>query len=210
MTLAFSTIFPKGKPRLEGKQTLFIEKIWSSLLSENLIGVSLEDYEESMKEHVRLFGDPWDANKKGFVRPKIHTIRRDEMDRWKQGNKIHMAVRNRTPDRFQFAPVVTCSGIETIKIQWFNYRKGSLITVNENVLNDDQKLQLAINDGFESIKDFELWFNEDFTGKIIHWTPFRYDPRSIEVNDATIVKASEDVRKCDCWLKNESCKCQTK
>jgi hypothetical protein len=207
MTLAFSTIFPKGKPGLEGKETLFIEKIWSSLLIDPLIGVVLEDYEESMKEHVAMFGDPWDGNKKGFVRSKIHTIRRDEMDRWKQGNKIHMAVRNRTPDRFQFAPVVNCTGIETIKIKWF-YGVGNSLKLcrvfvgskeigcgvwnkhheSNPIFTGNELVELVKNDGFDSIQDFFAWFNEDFTGKIIHWTPFRYDTRSIEVINEQIIK----------------------
>ena len=77
-------------------------------------------------------------------------------------------------------------------------------------LKPEEIQKLSLNDGFDSCEDFFAWFNEDFSGKIIHWTPFRYDPRSIEVNDATIVKAPADVRNCDCWLENESCKCQTK
>ena len=34
--------------------------------------------------------------------------------------------------------------------------------------------QLAINDGFESLKHFFEYFNEDFEGKIIHWTDLKY------------------------------------
>jgi len=33
---------------------------------------------------------------------------------------------------------------------------------------------LAKNDGFEGIEDFFKWFNEDFKGKIIHWTNYKY------------------------------------
>jgi hypothetical protein len=33
---------------------------------------------------------------------------------------------------------------------------------------------LATNDGFDTVDEFFQWFNEDFTGKIIHWTDLKY------------------------------------
>lgn len=33
---------------------------------------------------------------------------------------------------------------------------------------------LALNDGFESVKQFFQWFNEPFVGKLIHWTDSKY------------------------------------
>lgn len=33
---------------------------------------------------------------------------------------------------------------------------------------------ICLNDGFDSIHDFLLWFNKDWEGKIIHWTDFKY------------------------------------
>lgn len=41
-------------------------------------------------------------------------------------------------------------------------------------IEKDKMLQLAQNDGFDTIEEFFEYFNEDFTGKIIHWTGLRY------------------------------------
>jgi hypothetical protein len=48
------------------------------------------------------------------------------------------------------------------------------IVVDGNCLNKNISEQLAINDGFETVEHFFRWFNEDFSGKIIHWTDLRY------------------------------------
>jgi len=48
------------------------------------------------------------------------------------------------------------------------------IQVNDKQLNYIEIEQLAINDGFDSLKDFMHWFNVDFEGKIIHWTKLKY------------------------------------
>ena len=34
--------------------------------------------------------------------------------------------------------------------------------------------KLAINDGFEDYFNFMYFFNESFSGTIVHWTDFRY------------------------------------
>jgi len=34
--------------------------------------------------------------------------------------------------------------------------------------------RLAENDGFNTASDFLEWFDHDFTGKIIHWTDYKY------------------------------------
>ncbi|GHT36694.1 hypothetical protein AGMMS49574_28830 [Bacteroidia bacterium] len=52
--------------------------------------------------------------------------------------------------------------------------------VKTKVKVDDRELGLleieamAINDGFDSLQDFLLFFEGGFKGKIIHWTRFRY------------------------------------
>lgn len=122
--------------------------------------------------------------------PKIHTIRDDKKDRWKTGKNIDFFVNVRKPDMFRFAPTVPVVSTQGIKIK---YTKSSndtdLIYVEVFGVNDwkclgtynpktknyfGNLLQLAQNDGFDTIEDFFNWFNEDFTGKIIHWTDFKY------------------------------------
>lgn len=33
---------------------------------------------------------------------------------------------------------------------------------------------LATNDGFDSVSDFLTYFNDHFTGQIVHWTNLKY------------------------------------
>ena len=48
------------------------------------------------------------------------------------------------------------------------------VNIDGKWLDDSQIEKLALNDGFDSVKDFFNWFSEDFVGKIIHWTDARY------------------------------------
>ena len=34
--------------------------------------------------------------------------------------------------------------------------------------------RLAVNDGFDGLKEFFQFFDRDFSGKIIHWTTQKY------------------------------------
>lgn len=130
--------------------------------------------------------------KKQFAEPilngqKIHTIRQDQHHRWSNGKHIHMATGVRTKNYHCFNETV-CTGIEYIFMTWSNSR-GLEISIGQDELCDtylysyDLK-KLAYNDGFESLEAFENWFIEAiksqpngqdyFSGKIIHWTDFRY------------------------------------
>ena len=51
------------------------------------------------------------------------------------------------------------------------------VKVDGELLGKSQIKELALNDGFASQEDFFDWFKQDFTGKIIHWTPLRYPQR---------------------------------
>ena len=109
-----------------------------------------------------------DKIKKGI---KLHTIRKDEHKRWKEGMKIHFSTGSRTPQYNNFKTGV-CKGIQSIEIR------------NRNIYIDDRELPLlsdkvewlAVNDGFDSIEDFWAWFDQysPFTGRIIHWSDIRY------------------------------------
>jgi len=41
-------------------------------------------------------------------------------------------------------------------------------------LPGEEVLMVAINDGFDSLKDFFNYFSTNYNGKIIHWTDFKY------------------------------------
>lgn len=104
---------------------------------------------------------------------KIHTIRRDQHERWKPGMKIHFTMNHRTPDQFQFADVIPLDGKERIRIRWSDGRLMAVL-INERFASFAEMEKLAENDGFDSLEEFFNWFNEDFDGWILHWTPFRY------------------------------------
>lgn len=103
---------------------------------------------------------------------KIHTIRYDEKNRWKAGNIIHFATGIRTKNYNCFRHGF-CQSIQQIKIK---HKVDFYITIEidgKNLLKEEIE-QLAKNDGFDSVQDFFEWFNEDFEGRIIHWTEFKY------------------------------------
>ena len=161
MTLGFSLFWKNCKP------TFFIERIIKSLPEATTrdIGIALD---------MNLF----DMVMFDVVEPKIHTIRKDSKDRWKAGKLIHFVVRNRTPNRFQFAPVVKVKSIQLIEIEKLNYTatwwRDYIVSVDGKRLTANDIARLAINDGFEDVESFFEYFNGDFTGKIIHWTDFKY------------------------------------
>lgn len=106
---------------------------------------------------------------------KIHTIRQDKPNRWKPGMLIHFAKGVRTKNYINFQ-MGQCFSMQKIEIKYFQHGLGENVTVSI----DGRKLQqsevetLARNDGFDSFVDFFNWFNQDFEGKIIHWTDFKY------------------------------------
>lgn len=178
MTLSFSTTWPK---HMGGGPTHFVEKIWEGLeITEN-------EYDTWLGEDGiinREMGGNFNLGYPNEWRPKIHTIREDKHDRWRAGMKIHMAIGNRTPNRFQFAPTLVCMGVQEIVItekimtvyDCIKLNDGRVFTiqVDGKHLPMHRITDLAINDGFDSVDQFFQWFNEDFEGKLIGWTDFKY------------------------------------
>ena len=88
-----------------------------------------------------------------------------------------MVVFNRTKNRFQFAPVLECKAVQEIQIVYdlqeeCDYARS--VYVDGDELYEKEIEKLALNDGFDSIPHFFQWFNDDFKGKIIHWTELKY------------------------------------
>lgn len=167
MTLSFST-------QINGVSNYFVEKILS--------GIDPLSLRHELPDVV-------DYNVFTKCQPKIHTIREDKKDRWKAGNNVHFVINNRTKNRFQFAPVLKVKSVEKIRFQWFNRsandennpflwtvkNRSVRIFINERKLLDANEIvQLAQNDGFALVSAFFNYFGSDFTGKIIHWTDYSY------------------------------------
>lgn len=168
MTLSFSQKFPDKSP------TYFVEKIINGIQLNNLAHIDILNVDSKMRYSLR--------DKFGELAPKIHTIRADPKNRWREGIYIHFVINNRTKNRFQFAPILPVKKVQRIVIEWkecelygkkepFCWIDGKCICAGFDATN--WRL-LARNDGFESTDDFFRWFRSDFTGKLIHWTDFSY------------------------------------
>jgi len=168
-----------------GGETLFMEKILKGYpFQDSDIRDEWLGADGTINYHL---GDSlkWDVFSNPDLEPKVHTFRSDSKDRWKEGNLIHPAINNRTPQRFQFAPTIKCTGVQKIQIDhapgfvqvfidgaWFGDAFHHGLDDIYNITNDLETL--AINDGFDSVEQFFQWFDKDFSGKIIHWTDLRY------------------------------------
>ena len=183
MTLSFSQQWPKYMPdHMAGQNTLFPLKVLECI-EENYPAEMHAFKMKSFFNYSRFRG--YDSPEAEELNPKLHTIREDKSDRWKPGTQIHFVINNRSKNRYQFAPVLECKGIQIIEIfhdlghaeihidgQFYGevYRHG-LDDIYQHT--DDLEL-LAKNDGFLSVDQFFAWFKKDFTGKIIHWTGLKY------------------------------------
>ncbi len=126
---------------------------------------------------------PWgkstDFKRKILEGSKIHTIREDPHGRWRSGKHIHHAhgVRTKNYDCFLEND---CISVQSLHINYYdldpNRQKVEVIIDGEKVyeIHDEWLEELAINDGFGSVDNFFKWFDSDFHGKIVHWTPFKY------------------------------------
>lgn len=161
MTLAFSA-------QLNGKKTFFPHRILSGLETKQII-VFRQWYSLCYKVDYS----------KEIINDKLHTIRQDEKNKWKAGNLIHFVINNRTKQRYQFAPVIKCTNIQHIEISYWYNKKTQLfdlpmVVIDNRELTKKQIEILAQNDGFDNAKEFFLYFNTNFKGKIIHWTDLMY------------------------------------
>lgn len=186
MTLPFMQKFPKAIPGIGGKETYFIEKIYTSI-GDTVRSIVVPRCDMKIPYKIRVVEPKElveciekDLVYSGKFHPKHHTIRKG--NRFKKGDKIHMVINNRTKNRFQFAPVLEVKSVQKIFMTDYNNLE---ITISKRdpffyYLYYKDKEQLALNDGFESYKDFEAFFlhamkkEHEFSGQIIHWTDLRY------------------------------------
>ncbi|AQW92951.1 hypothetical protein [Elizabethkingia anophelis] len=171
MLLPFSTI-------INNKPTYFVEKIWAgfALNQVDTSGVKLEHIDRAYYE---AYGDsPFDYE--SDFKPKLHTIRRDNYDRWKSGVLIDYFINARKKNMFRFAPRVPVVSKQRIFMTYLpQCGLGFRVSINGRQLAEDEVEQLAFNDGFEAVEDFEDYFiaqmeNDEYSGKIIHWTNLKY------------------------------------
>ena len=189
MTLGFST-------KIDNKPTRFPEKIWQSLMQD--VGLTDKVYYKWHGEGGILDYNMGNTYDDGLfdIHPKKHTIRFMTPERASQwiGKKIHFVIGNRTPQRFQFAPLINVTGIQKMN---FKFNVGHIeIEIDEEVWAEvfhhgfddvyeytSDLLELAKNDGFEDVESFIKYFNphqiQDGLKKgkfpyLIHWTDLKY------------------------------------
>ncbi len=172
------------KTSINGKPTNFVEKIIVGLYRNGIIDdlagrIAVKKYFDFIKKPI-----PELCLYKSI--PKIHTIREDKHERWKVGNIIDFYINNRTKQAFRFAPRIPVVNVQEIKIYWFGNSRELIFSKTSNkydnveVVIDNKSLsikeieRLVMNDGFDNVADFFSYFNEDFKGKIIHWTKINY------------------------------------
>lgn len=176
------------KQQINGKSNYFIQRIWNGLHKE-LGDDYFQLYDTFLNQHHELFERGWDDDFHDVVMPKIHTIREDAKGRWGYNNDIHFVINNRSPQRFQFAPVIKVKSIQKIEIIWFeskhpvegNYAVHNpkenlfaLIKIDGRQLGHHTMHDIAVNDGFDNVDDFFLYFNKSGKYNLIHWTDKKY------------------------------------
>ncbi|WP_316821830.1 hypothetical protein [Pedobacter gandavensis] len=165
MKLSFGTV-------INDQPNYFIEKIWKGLTN---VSVHMEkEYYRYLQRHLEKFGRSWDGDQyTEFLEPKIHTIRKDTEDLWHPGMEIVMVIDKDGAEEFQFAAPLTCQSIQKIRMDQ-NGRGGIQIRIDDRLLSEPEGHQFAVNDGFQNTEDLYAYFKQDFAGKLIHWTSFRY------------------------------------
>lgn len=174
------------KTNIKGKPTFFVNKIWAGLIDKKIA----TNYDDFFNESPEMQSVGYTAGL-SFT-PKIHTIREDKKNLWKNGMMIHFFINARQPNMFQFAPSINLVSMQDIEIKYVSiYDSGGrfakpFVKIDGVIIYDvagngsDEMLKLARNDGFNGIHEFFSYFNKDFKGKILHWTDFKYQSCLIE------------------------------
>jgi hypothetical protein len=153
------------KTEIHGKPTMFVEKILKNFIKTEFF------YDKNTDMYECGILDFYYCIDKAI--PKIHTIREDKKNRWKVGMMIDFFIAVRHKNMYRIAPrvpVVSEQKIEFKSVDDNHY----CIFIDDRILTEKEIIQLSVNDGFDTVEDFLNYFDNDFTGKIIHWTDFKY------------------------------------
>lgn len=144
---------------INGKPTLFINKIWQSLLMDD-VEMNANEFSKKFDQLLAIIGN----DIIGSIPPKKHTIRKTD-SKVVSGTELELSMKD-----FIFTPKIKCISTQLIVIN----SNGRNITVSGKSLGDEEIEKLISNDGFDSENEFWDYFKTPFIGKIIHWTELRY------------------------------------
>ena len=188
MILPFST-------ELTGNKTYFPEKILAGLRNRHDVKYikplheRVTPIENFIAEAHDRFLPIYEINRLvlSTCKPKLHSMRVDENNRWQAGNKIDFFINNRSKKMLRFAPTVKCISTQTIEIIFNDEDKVYQFSIDDKFVGvafkdkikkrfrfNEAVEQIAHNDGFESVEAFLNYFKDGFIGKIIHWTDLKY------------------------------------
>jgi hypothetical protein len=115
---------------------------------------------------------------------KIHTIRTDRTERWKKSQIIHFWRGNPKDTKSEPKPhqfhECNCRSVQDIRINFELDTHEINIQIDNRFILQEEILELAIADGFDSIEDMKDWFFKKldgenfFKGRLIHWTKKTY------------------------------------
>lgn len=162
------------KTKINGKPTYFPEKILKIFSDKDL-----RDFykEKSMQAAFLDAGYELKLIMQKTFKPKIHTIRKDDKNRWKQGMMIDFFINARQKDMFRFAPRIPLKDNQRVYMTFIQGRFE--VSVDDKYMYYPEIEKIAINDGFDSYEDFRDYFISEmvdgfFGGYILHWTDFKY------------------------------------
>lgn len=111
----------------------------------------------------------------GF-KPKLHTVR--ESFRVRKGMNLCLANWEGKAYRSKvdkFVVDIPCLETQRVNIIWGKWAiEVPIIKVDGKVLSPEKMRELAVNDGFNDLKDFCRHFNKSATYNLIHWTNLKY------------------------------------
>lgn len=162
--LTFSTAYPSYHPKA-GEPTLFIEKVWASLVDQQIA------FPEFWEGWYNL-NCAYDFDGNGFsnttIEPKHHTVRAGK--RYKAGMKVSPRFWSGKPyasKQITFAPDIEIKKVFDFEI---DIDEGLPSVYINGLLKQDLE-ELAKNDGL-TVEDLKAWFKwpTTFSGQILTWS----------------------------------------
>ncbi len=108
--------------------------------------------------------------------PKHHAILTDTGHLWKSGTIIQIVYNDIIDSCYrQIIPDIRCISVQKIQIKYKPELSSiPIVFINDKNICVSEVETLAINEGFDNADMFYNHFNEDFSGRIVHWTGLLY------------------------------------